>query len=62
MSAVAEQRQREAGDGPEYRKFPAPALVREQPAVAAVSEIGSEQQMDTEKDRDCARIDAENRA
>src|SRR5258706_415742 len=57
--AVAHEREREADDRPEQRILVAAALGGEHPAVAHVAQIGREEQVNPEKDRNPSRIDPE---
>src|SRR5712691_5354188 len=58
--AVAKESEREADDRPEQRILVAAALGGERPAVGCMAQIGREQQVNPEKDRNPSRIDPEN--
>src|SRR6266540_5467425 len=57
--AVAKESEREAGERPEQRILVAAALGGEDPAVACMAQVGREEQVNPEKNRNPSRIDAE---
>src|SRR3989449_224145 len=59
IRALAHEREREADDRPEQRILVAAALGGEHPPVAYVAQIGREEQVNPEKDRNPSRIDSE---
>jgi hypothetical protein len=60
MRAIAEKRERETGDRPEYGVFVAAILVAESPPVIKMAaKVSREEQMNSEKERDPPRVNAE---
>src|SRR2546426_2436830 len=57
--AVAKESEREADDRPEQRILVAAALGGEHPPVGYVAQVGREEQMNPEQDRNPSRIDSE---
>src|ERR1041385_5579365 len=57
IRAFAHESEREADDRPEQRILVAAALGGERPAVAYVAQIGREEQVNPEKERNPSRID-----
>src|SRR5436309_1481149 len=59
IRAVAHESEREADDRPEQRILVAAALGGKHPAVACMAQVGREEQVNPEKDRNPSRIDPE---
>src|SRR5882762_2485414 len=59
MRAAPEEREREARNGPEHRILVTTAFGCEEPSIGSVTHIGGKQEVNSEKDRDPARIDAQ---
>ena len=60
VGTIAEQGEREARNRPEHWIFVTAALVGEEPTIAAMPEVGSEQQVHPQKERNPARVYTKN--
>src|SRR6267143_5777355 len=59
MRATREEREREARNCPEHRILVTAAFGCKEPSIGSVTQIGGKQQMNSEKERDPSRVDAQ---